>query len=82
MDEIRNDVKEMKRMLVELVKQGAIHNEVLTQHEKRSTQLEERFKPIEQSWVFISKMSAVVMTGGAMATAMVAMKEAVKYLLR
>lgn len=82
MEEIRHDIKEIKNLVLDLVKQSAIHNVVLAEHEKRSTQLEERFKPIEQSWVFVSKAAAVVMTGGALATAMVAMKEAVQYLLR
>lgn len=59
MDELRQDVKEIKTFVIDLVKQGAIHNEILSQHEKRSTQLETRLTPLESDYVFRHKLFSV-----------------------
>lgn len=39
----------------------AINNKVLDEHHKRSTHLEERVKPLEQSHVFTSKLLKAAM---------------------
>jgi hypothetical protein len=49
-DEMHSDIKEVKGILTELVKQGAVHNHVLTEHERRSTNLETRIIPIEKAY--------------------------------
>lgn len=80
--EMRQDLKELKAHMVDLVRQGAVHNQILETHERRSTNLEDRFKPIEQTWVFVSKLSAIVLTGGALAGSMMALAEAARFVLR
>lgn len=61
--EIRVDQKEVKAHLVDLLKQAAIHNHILAQHEQRSTQLEQlvsaykheqdsRLRPLEATYTF------------------------------
>ena len=54
MEHISQDVKEIKGLVIDLVKQGATHNELLRQHEARSLALQKgqelldvRFKPVE-----------------------------------
>jgi hypothetical protein len=42
MDEIKDDIREIKGHVLDLVKQGAIHNELLKEHERRSLALEDR----------------------------------------
>lgn len=54
--EIRTDLKEVKAEVLELVKQGAIHNQILYEHERRSTNLETRIIPIEDSHKFMRKL--------------------------
>lgn len=61
MDELRQDVKEIKTFVIDLVKQGAIHNQILQEHEKRSTQLEIRLTPLENDYAFRHKLFAVTM---------------------
>lgn len=51
-DILLNEVKEVKVLVIDLVKQGAIHNQILLEHEKRSTQLETRLTPIESDFNF------------------------------
>lgn len=62
MDEIKQDVKEIKGFVMELVKQGAVHNTILREHEKRSTQLETRLTPIENDYAFRHKLFSVVIS--------------------
>lgn len=64
MDELKSDVKEIKSFVVELVKQGAIHNTILKEHERRSTNLETRMVPIEQDHIFRTKLSSYLIGGG------------------
>lgn len=61
MDDLKQDVKEIKSHVIELVKQSAIHNQILSEHEKRSTSLETRLKPIEDTYVFIAKLAGTMM---------------------
>lgn len=58
--EIHADIKLMRGQLVELIKQGAVHNQILLEHEKRSTALETRLAPIEETHHFMTKFSGVV----------------------
>lgn len=53
MDDVKRDVKEIKEHVVELVKQGAVHNHLLKEHERRSLALEARLGPVEKhvDWV-------------------------------
>lgn len=60
--EIKNDVKEVKSLVIDLVKQGAIHNQILDQHEKRSTQLETRLAPIEADYSFRHRLFSVCLS--------------------
>lgn len=59
---LASDISEIKSLTVELVKQGAVHNQILAEHEKRSTSLEARLGPIEDDHVFYRKL--VVLGGG------------------
>jgi hypothetical protein len=58
--DVSRDLKETRQLLTELLKQSAIHNEILAQHERRSTNLEDRFKPVEETYVFLSKFAGVL----------------------
>jgi len=42
--------------------QLGLNNRILDEHHKRSLNLEERVKPLEQSHVFFNKMSKVLLT--------------------
>lgn len=39
---MESDIKEIKAHVIELVKQGAVHNTLLQEHERRSIALEKR----------------------------------------
>lgn len=54
------DVKDIKSDVKELLKQSAVHNQILSEHERRSTQLEERFTPVEHTYVFGAKAAVVL----------------------
>lgn len=60
--ELKQDVKEIKGFVLDLVKQGAVHNQILQEHEKRSTQLETRLTPIETDYIFRHKLFSVVLS--------------------
>lgn len=62
MEELKADIKEIKVFVIELVKQGAIHNTVLAEHEKRSTSLETRIVPIEADLSFRHKMWTTIVS--------------------
>lgn len=71
------DLKEMRHDIKELLKQGAIHNELLRTHEARSLALQEeqklqalRIKPIEEHVKFVS--SFLKWAGGIAAAALAA----------
>lgn len=42
MDDFKDDIREIKGHVLDLVKQGAVHNELLKEHERRSLALEDR----------------------------------------
>ncbi len=56
----QSDIKELKQDVKELLKSSAIHNQILSEHEKRSRHLEERFQPIEQIYIFAAKSTVVI----------------------
>lgn len=72
MDELKQDVKEIKVFVIELVKQGAIHNTILAEHKKRSTQLETRLTPIESDYAFRHKLFSVVISVAGIAGSVLA----------
>lgn len=72
MDELKQDVKEIKTLVIELVKQGAVHNQILGEHEKRSTQLETRLTPIEADYAFRHKLFSVVISIAGVAGSLLA----------
>jgi hypothetical protein len=70
-------VKDIHKNVIDLVKQGAVHNELLREHERRSLALEkrqdvlvekldERLKPIENhvNWVNVVLKTLGVVLGG------------------
>ncbi len=48
MEELKQDIKEIKALVHEIDKKQAVHTHVLNEHHKRSTQLEEQFRPIKK----------------------------------
>lgn len=63
--EIKSDIKEIKGHLIDLIKQGAVSNQTLIEHERRSTNLETRFEPIEKD-VYLARRLAVFFTSSGM----------------
>lgn len=67
MEDIKRDVREIKETTIELLKQSAVHNELLREHERRSIALEQsvnltrnemntRLRPIETHVSVVSKV--------------------------
>lgn len=54
------DTKDIKACLIELVKQSAVHNTLLKEHERRSTLLEEQFKPIQAHVTLVQRILYVL----------------------
>lgn len=75
MDQIREDLRELKSDVKELIRQGAANNEMLRQHAARSTSLEElvaivrkQLEPLQRHVDVIntiSKAALAVITGVA-----------------
>jgi hypothetical protein len=65
-DEILSRLDTLNEKLDELVKQGVIHNHVLTEHERRSTNLETRFMPVEDDLKFRVKLYQICLGGGGL----------------
>lgn len=63
-DEVKHDIREIRSDVKELVKQGAVHNVLLREHERRSTLLEERFAPLEKDFVFRHRLFTVIFGSG------------------
>lgn len=73
MDEIKQDVKEIKTAVGALVTQGAIHNHLLREHEARSLALaqglkvqEARVTPLEDDFKFRQKLYVLIMGGSGL----------------
>lgn len=52
--------KDVLEKLSKIESQLAVNNKILETHERRSTNLEERVKPLEDSHIFFNKMAKVV----------------------
>lgn len=46
--------------------QLAVNTKILDEHQRRSTQLEERFKPIEEHVVFVNKLAKIIAATAAL----------------
>ena len=60
---MQEDIKEIKQEITIQGKQLAVSTHIINEHERRSTQLEERFKPIEDNYKFQHK--AMIVLSGA-----------------
>lgn len=78
LDELLIRVKDISVDIRDLVKQGAIHNEVLKEHEKRSTQLEHRVDPLEKDKEFRNKLYSTVLGMGALAASILSVLKFIK----
>lgn len=68
MSDIDTQLREISAEVKDLGKQMAVNNHILAEHTKRSTQLEERFKPIEDTHKFLSRAFILLMgSGGVLA---------------
>lgn len=62
---LHEDLLEVKSHLIDLVKQGAINTQTLVEHERRSTNMEQRLFPLEeQSRVTLYLGKGVLGLGG------------------
>lgn len=62
------DIKEIKTHTIELLKQVAVNTTVLIEHERRSTQLENRVDPLEKDYTFRHRLFTLVLgSGGVLA---------------
>ncbi len=52
--------KEVMEKLVKIEVQLGVNTEVLAEHQRRSTNLEERVKPLESSHVFFNKLAKAI----------------------
>lgn len=66
MQEIKEDLKEVKALVIELVKESSIHNEILRTHEARSLALQKEqstikteLEPIKNHVHLVNKISKV-----------------------
>lgn len=78
LDELLMRVKDISVDIRDLVKQGAVHNEILKEHEKRSTQLERRVDPLEKDAVFRSKLYSTILGLGALSAAILSILKFIK----
>jgi len=63
-NDIAITVKELKQLQMEQMKSDIVDHQILLDHERRSTQLETRILPLEQDWVFRSRLWKLVGSGG------------------
>lgn len=69
-NDIAITVKELKQLQMEQMKSDIVDHQILLDHERRSTQLETRILPLEQDWVFRSRLWKLVGGGGFLALAL------------
>jgi hypothetical protein len=77
---IHEDVKDIKILVLDLVKQGAINTTTLVEHERRSTNLEARIKPLEDEYTFITRFGKTILGLGAVFTIIRSVYELLKIL--
>lgn len=58
--------KEVITKLEKINVQLAINTRILDEHQKRSTQMEERFKPVEDHVIFVNKLAKIVTATAAL----------------
>ena len=63
-NDIAITVKELKQLQMEQMKSDIVDHQILLDHERRSTQLETRILPLEQDWVFRSRLWKLIGSGG------------------
>ncbi len=66
LSQIHADIKDIKAQTLDLVKQGAVANQILLEHEKRSTQLESRVDPLEKDYFFRHRLFTLILGGGGL----------------
>lgn len=62
--EIKGDLKEVKTAVGSMLREMAVNNHILAEHERRSTNLETRMEPIEDSYKFTNRIVTVFLSGG------------------
>ena len=67
-EQIKADLAEIKADVKELVKQGAIHNHMLSQLDSRSTKVEARVGPLEDDYKFRQKLRNILLGSGGIVT--------------
>lgn len=67
--EVLEKLDKIESRITEQVVNLALNTKVLDEHHKRSTQLEERVKPLEQSHLFTSKLLKAAMSTVAIVAA-------------
>lgn len=65
--EMSRDIKEVRNQLIELVKNQAVMNQCLIEHERRSTNLEIRVDPLEKDYSFRTKLFSIFVGCGGLA---------------
>lgn len=63
--EVRQDVKDVKDSVLKVTVQQAVDHTILKDHERRSTNLEERVKPLEDMANFVRWLIAALVALGA-----------------
>lgn len=76
LNEISSDVKEIKSVVNRLSEQAAVHNHILNEHHKRSTNLEQSVKPLQLDYAFRTKLWSIFL-GSSGLTALAAIVIAV-----
>ena len=64
--DLAKDLKEIKAQLLDLNSKISVYNHLLDEHTKRSTNLEDRMKPIEAWYVGVSKMYIMITAVGGL----------------
>ncbi len=63
-EQMAADLSDIKSQLTEIHKVLAVNTHIMQVHERRSLQLEERFKPVEDDLRFRARISSWVWAGG------------------
>lgn len=72
-NEVKTDVRSLQHVCTDIATAQRVNNQILAEHHKRSTNLEDRFVPIEDHVKFIQKSIKLILTLGALAGAVLAM---------
>lgn len=80
-DSIAADVKELKVMQIEQMKNDVIHMAILKEHERRSTMLEEQVKPLTEDFIYRSRLSSFLWGGSGVVCGLAALWAVVQFFL-